>query len=325
MSINYAILGILSYKSMTGYDLKKIIQDSAFMPWSGNNNQIYKALTELFNEGLVTNVVQHQESSPTKKIYSITDEGLKALREWVLSPIEDNDVKKPFLLQLAWSSQLTTRELNMLLDGYEEQIKLQLLMEKNKNQDTLLSPRRTPLEGVVWDFINDSFRRSYEVELEWVRELRGAIVGIPNANDANENAVDASEKLQEDKQNEIMRYTIKKHKQLCYVHYNDTGSKLESKGNILDIITALAEYNTQFVALDYGALSKSFVELREGLFETMLQKFSMYHIKSAIIIKEADGSNKDFRASIAESGKFDVLKTFSSIKEAEAWFLSIKK
>jgi len=67
MLINYAILGILSCKSMTGYDIKKVIQNSTFLYWSGNNNQVYKSLTELLNKGFVTNVVKHQEGSPTKK------------------------------------------------------------------------------------------------------------------------------------------------------------------------------------------------------------------------------------------------------------------
>jgi DNA-binding PadR family transcriptional regulator len=47
MTINFAVLGILSYQPMSGYDLKKIMQDSVYMHWSGNNNQIYKALLEL--------------------------------------------------------------------------------------------------------------------------------------------------------------------------------------------------------------------------------------------------------------------------------------
>ncbi len=63
MSINHAILGILSCRSVTGYDLKKIIQESPFMPWSGNNNQIYKALVEILEEGFVTHEVRHQEST----------------------------------------------------------------------------------------------------------------------------------------------------------------------------------------------------------------------------------------------------------------------
>ena len=57
VSIKHAILGILSFKPLTGYDIKKIIQESSFMYWSGNNNQVYKALLELHDKGFVTNEV----------------------------------------------------------------------------------------------------------------------------------------------------------------------------------------------------------------------------------------------------------------------------
>ena len=40
MAIRYAILGLLSWRPFTGYDLKKMIGDSVFLYWSGNNNQI---------------------------------------------------------------------------------------------------------------------------------------------------------------------------------------------------------------------------------------------------------------------------------------------
>lgn len=182
MSINYAILGMLSYKSMTGYDLKKVIQDSTFMHWSGNNNQIYKSLTELLNKGLVTNEVKHQDGSPTKKIYMITNEGVAALKEWVLSPNELGEIKKPFLVQLAWSKQLNTSELNILIDGYENQIKIQLLMTQT-NKDKDFSPNRTELETTIWSFINDNIRRTYENELRWIEDLRIAIANMSNEND----------------------------------------------------------------------------------------------------------------------------------------------
>lgn len=185
MSINYTILGMLSYKSMSGYDMKKVIQKSTFMYWSGNNNQVYKSLTELHDKGLVTNVVKHQESLPTKKIYEITDEGLSALKEWVLSPSEQNEIKKPFIIQLAWSKQLNTNELNMILDEYENQIKTQLLMEKNNNQKEklfFLSDQATPLETTVWSYINNNILREYENELGWIQDFREAIAKIANEN-----------------------------------------------------------------------------------------------------------------------------------------------
>ena len=94
MSIKYAILGILSWKPVTGYELKKIFEDCSFMYWSGNNNQIYKALTKMHDEALVTSEVIHQDSSPSKKIYTITEEGLEELKDWVLSSPEAPEVKK---------------------------------------------------------------------------------------------------------------------------------------------------------------------------------------------------------------------------------------
>lgn len=324
MSINYAILGILSYKSMTGYDLKKIIQDSDFMHWSGNNNQIYKSLTELLYKGLVTNVVKHQESSPTKKIYTITDEGLAALKEWVITPAEPSEIKKTFLIQLAWSKQLNTSELNMLLDEYENQVKMQLLMQQRNKQDTNFLPDRTALETAIWGFINDNIRRTHENELAWIQDLRSAISNILNENDITESA-NMKVTGQKEKSNGIMKYAVNSNNKISYVHFNDSETKLETERNILDIITALAENNTQFVLLDSETLSKNFLELKKGLLGTMLQKFTMYHIKFAIVIKDMNSLKSEFRDSIVESRKNDVLRLFTNIADAEKWFLSLKQ
>lgn len=322
MSINYAILGILSYKSMTGYELKKIIQASAFMHWSGNNNQIYKSLTELLDKGLVTNVVKHQASSPTKKIYTITSEGLADLKEWVLSPYEPSEVKKPFLIRLAWSKQLNTGELNLLLDEYENQVKMQLLMEQRNNQDKGFLPDRSALETAIWSFINDNIQRTYKNELGWIQDLRSAIASIPNENDVTENA---NMKLagQEEKIDRKMKYTVKNSNEISYIHFSDPEIKLGTERNILDIISALAENNTQFVVFDSEALSQDFWELKKGLVGTLLQKFTMYHIKSAIVVKNLSSLKSEFRDSIAESQRHEVLRLFNNIADAKKWFLSL--
>ena len=324
MSLNFAVLGILSYKSMTGYDLKKIIQDSTFMHWSGNNNQIYKSLTELLDKGLVTNVVKHQESSPTKKIYTITSEGLAALKEWVLSQSDPSEIKKPFLVQLAWSKQLNSSELNMLLDGYENQVMMQCVMEKNNKKDTNFLPDRTALETTIWSLINDNIRRTYENELGWIQDLRRALVNIPNENDITENA-NMKMTGQEEKSHGLMKYTVNRNNEISYVYFNDAETKLETERNILDIITALAENNTQFVSFDSETLSKDFLELKKELVGAMLQKFTMYHINCAFVIRDMNSLKSEFRDSIAESGKHGVLRLFTNIADAEKWFLSLKQ
>src|SRR5690625_2312088 len=137
MSIKFAILGILRWKPSTGYELKKIFEDSSFMYWSGNNNQIYKALISMEDEELVTNEVIHQDNDPSKKIYTITEVGLKELKEWVMSSSETPEIKKKFLVQLAWSDMLSNQELSEILTRYENELKAQLIMQQEKDRRAL--------------------------------------------------------------------------------------------------------------------------------------------------------------------------------------------
>ncbi len=172
MSIKYAILGLLSSKPSTGYEMKKVFEQSSTMYWSGNNNQIYKTLVRLLDEGLVTSEVQHQEASPSKKIYTITADGLAELKKWVGSDPEAPEFRKPFLVQLAWADQLSDEELNELLLKYENEIKIQLLLNQEKNRRGQFSPRRSPREAFLWDMIFNNLIASLQNELSWVQEVR---------------------------------------------------------------------------------------------------------------------------------------------------------
>jgi PadR family transcriptional regulator AphA len=172
LEIRYAILGFLSWKPFTGYDLKKLMSDSILFYWSGNNNQIYTTLVHLHKEGLVTNEVQHQERYPAKKIYSITDAGQAELNKWVVSEPELPQLRKTFLMQLAWSERLSGKELDALLEKYEYEINMQLLMikEQEKRKGNL-NPARTDREKYIWNMIMENYIQSYETELKWVQAL----------------------------------------------------------------------------------------------------------------------------------------------------------
>ena len=85
LDIQNALLSLLSVKPMTGYDLKKVMQESAYMHWSGNNNQIYKALLALQEEGLAVCETRLQEGAPSKKVYTVTQEGRGVLKSWLRS------------------------------------------------------------------------------------------------------------------------------------------------------------------------------------------------------------------------------------------------
>jgi PadR family transcriptional regulator AphA len=188
MSIANAILGILSWRPLSGYDLKKMFEESAALYWSGNNNEIYRALVSLKDAGLVTSQVLPQESLHPRKIYSITTRGLAELKEWVKTEPELPQLRHTFLIQLAWASELSQDELDALLAQYEEQVQTQLFICRAQAQPGLASASsstrqayldpsqaRTPREARLWGKILDRWVAFYEEELRWVQELRKGI------------------------------------------------------------------------------------------------------------------------------------------------------
>lgn len=172
MTIKYAILGFLSWRPFSGYDLKKLFADSLSFYWSGNNNQIYRTLVQLHNEGLVTVEVQVQADRPPRKVYTITEQGRAALREWVVSAPELPQLRNTFLVQLAWADQLGDAELDGLLAQYEHEVEMQLLMCREQARRGGTNPARTARESYLWTMIAENWVASYESELAWVRRLR---------------------------------------------------------------------------------------------------------------------------------------------------------
>jgi DNA-binding PadR family transcriptional regulator len=86
MSLDYAILGFLNYKPLSGYDLKKVFDDSVRHFWYADQSQIYRTLNRLDKQGMVEQEIVEQEKRPDRKIYHITDEGRQAFKAWLVSP-----------------------------------------------------------------------------------------------------------------------------------------------------------------------------------------------------------------------------------------------
>ncbi len=172
MSLKYAILGFLSWQPLAGYDLKKLIGDSPTHYWSGNNNQIYRTLVDLHNEDLVTRQIEHQDDSPSRKIYTITEAGRIQLKQWAQSRPELPEWKVPFLVQLAWTQDLTPQEMDALLASYAERLRVEVLMLRQLAGRGAPTPDRSPRESFVWDQIQTRWIDLYENELSWVNSLR---------------------------------------------------------------------------------------------------------------------------------------------------------
>jgi DNA-binding PadR family transcriptional regulator len=99
----YVILGLLTEGPMTGYDIKKIIDIRFSFFWNESYGQLYPMLKALAEENLIT--ADKNSEGRGKVTYAITNEGRKALKEWLHEPVEKEIVRFELLLKMYFSAE----------------------------------------------------------------------------------------------------------------------------------------------------------------------------------------------------------------------------
>lgn len=115
----FALLGILSLGPHTGYEIKKLIERSLIHFWREGYGQIYPNLKRLVEQGLATKKTEEQEGRPNKHVYTITEKGKKALRQWLVKPIDQLPVEKnELLLKLFFGANVSIEENRAHIERY---------------------------------------------------------------------------------------------------------------------------------------------------------------------------------------------------------------
>lgn len=94
----FALLGVLSLRPHTGYEIKKTIEEGLNHFWRIGYGQIYPNLRKLVELGWAVVRMEEQQGKPDKNIYTITETGMENLHQWLRRPIEDIPVEKNELL-----------------------------------------------------------------------------------------------------------------------------------------------------------------------------------------------------------------------------------
>jgi PadR family transcriptional regulator AphA len=94
----YAVLGMLSLRPMSGYDVKKTIEGSISNFWNESFGQIYPMLNKLIDAGLAVETAAGRASR--KRTFKITPRGRAALRAWLNQPARFQPSRNETLLKL---------------------------------------------------------------------------------------------------------------------------------------------------------------------------------------------------------------------------------
>jgi PadR family transcriptional regulator, regulatory protein AphA len=116
MSLEYAILGFLNYRPLSGYDLKKVFDNSVRHFWPADQSQIYRTLAKLAEQGYVEQEVVRGLDRPDRKEYHITPAGREALHTWLLNPLPAQELRIAELIQVFFAGQLSDQQALALLE-----------------------------------------------------------------------------------------------------------------------------------------------------------------------------------------------------------------
>lgn len=101
----YAVLGFLTRHPMSGYDIKKRIDASISNFWNENYGQIYPVLKQLVSLGWATRSDDSEVGGRRRHVYTITQQGRNALREWLAQPADPPIHRFEYLLKLFFGNE----------------------------------------------------------------------------------------------------------------------------------------------------------------------------------------------------------------------------
>ncbi|MGE5494900.1 MAG: PadR family transcriptional regulator [Burkholderiales bacterium] len=175
MALRYAVLGLLGYSPMSGYDLNKLFGESIDHFWHASMSQIYRELNALEAEGLLTSKVCHQQDKPDRRVYNVTPEGRTEFERW-LKNFPEQPLKRTrdeFSLRLFFGSSIDRRDL--LTEFYRFKDQKQTNLKQIEALDRMTGDYMQKLslfgnEEMYWRFILKKARRLLEASIDWADE-----------------------------------------------------------------------------------------------------------------------------------------------------------
>lgn len=112
----YAILGLLAFKNMSGYDIKNMMAKSTNHFWTESLGQIYPTLAKLLKDNCILEIKTATKSKRERNIYKLTKKGLKILQEWLPKPPQPTTARDELILKIFFGKNISAKQLINLIN-----------------------------------------------------------------------------------------------------------------------------------------------------------------------------------------------------------------
>ncbi|MBQ9007726.1 MAG: PadR family transcriptional regulator [Clostridia bacterium] len=171
--IDMVILGLLAHEDMTGYDIKKRIDNEISFFWKGSFGSIYPALSELLKAGQIEKIGEAATGGREKILYRVTEEGRTALKIWLEDTRAVNDLKYETLVKLFFGGSAGREVALRNIESFEKQIRRDLATLKmyQGNLEPVLGE-----EDHLYFYLTVLFGiETYEAYLRWCTKARNML------------------------------------------------------------------------------------------------------------------------------------------------------
>lgn len=173
----FAILGALTSRPMSGYDLKRFFEESVDFFWRESYGQIYPMLRALEKEGLVAALAE-AESDRGRLKHKITPAGRAALTRWLREPAEPQVSRLEILLKMLFARQAEPGVTAQQIDRFRAHHAGKLAMLESA-ESRLRSELADRDELPLWLLTLSFGRRQARAMLEWCDEADALFAGEP--------------------------------------------------------------------------------------------------------------------------------------------------
>jgi DNA-binding PadR family transcriptional regulator len=124
---SYAVLGLLSFARMSGYDLAAVAEHSAGQVWPLSKTQIYAELRRLSALSLIEGRDAEHSGGPAKTLFELTDRGEQELDRWLTSDASSGlRLRAPTVLKLLFGHRIAPEHARTHLRLFGERVSRRL-------------------------------------------------------------------------------------------------------------------------------------------------------------------------------------------------------
>jgi DNA-binding PadR family transcriptional regulator len=171
----FAVLGILTIKPSSGYDIKKFTENNLGHFWSESYGNLYSLLKRMLDQGLVTKKTERQDGKPDRIEYSITGKGESEFEEWLTMPFEPEVIRSELLLKVFFGGRMPTDRLEKHLVTYRHQ--QQALDSELARVEMALDELKNDPNYPYWMMTLRRGRILCEARIRWVDESLSMMKG----------------------------------------------------------------------------------------------------------------------------------------------------